>query len=67
MNKLKQMRIELGLNQRELSEMAHTPQSLISAIERGALKPWPAVTKRLSRALKCQESDLFPPEERAQS
>jgi transcriptional regulator with XRE-family HTH domain len=58
-NKLRVMRLEKGLNQRELSEIAHTPQSLVSSIERGILKPWPAVITRLAKALQCEASDLF--------
>jgi len=65
MNRLRAMRFARGLNQRELSEKAHTPQSLVSAIERGVLKPWPAVIGRLAKALECPQSELFPDEDYA--
>ena len=60
MNKLRQAREFKGINQRELSELAHTPQALVSAIERGVLKPWPKVVERLSKALRVPSKKLFP-------
>lgn len=60
MNTLLEERRERGLNQRELSELSHTPQSLVSAIERGALKPWPKVAERLSSVLGVPIERLFP-------
>lgn len=60
MNKLRQVREARGLNQRQLSELSHTPQSLVSAIERGALKPWLRVAERLSEALGIAIEELFP-------
>jgi len=59
-SKLREVRERKGLNQRELSERAHTPQSLVSAIELGKLKPWPKVVERLSKALGIPEKKLFP-------
>ena len=61
-NKLRTVRLELGLNQRELSEKFHTSQSIVSALERGVLKPWPKVSERLSKALGVTVEQLFPDE-----
>jgi transcriptional regulator with XRE-family HTH domain len=50
----------MGLNQRELSEASHTPQAIVSALEREVLKPWPKVAQRLSDALGVPADKLFP-------
>ncbi len=60
MNKLREVRLEKGLNQRQLSEASHTPQAIVSALEREVQKPWPKVAKRLSRVLKMPVYELFP-------
>lgn len=60
MNKVRETRELRQLNQRQLAELTHTPQSLISSIERGVLKPWPIVAKRLSEALQTSVQELFP-------
>lgn len=60
MNRLREVRLEKGLNQRQLSEASHTPQAIVSALEREVQKPWPKVAKRLSRALKLPAQELFP-------
>ena len=62
-NRLKETRVSKGLNQRELSELAHTPQSLVSALERGVLRPWDKVVRRLSDALGVGGEELFPADE----
>ncbi|MAH48844.1 transcriptional regulator [Candidatus Pacearchaeota archaeon] len=59
---LREVRLAKGLNQRELAEASHTPQALISAIERGVLKPWPKVAYRISGALEVPIEKLFPEE-----
>ena len=59
-NKLRIIREERGLNQRELAELTHTAQALVSSIERGTLKPWLKVAKRFSRVLKCPVLEIFP-------
>lgn len=58
--RIRELRQAKGMNQRELAELTHTPQSLVSNLERGTMKPWPAVVKRLCEALDCQSSELFP-------
>lgn len=60
MNKLREFRLLMGLNQRELSEAAHTPQAIVSALERDVMKPWPAVAQRLSAVLGVPAEKLFP-------
>ena len=60
MNRVRELRESRGLNQRELSELTHTPQSLVSAIEREVIKPWYSVAMRLSSALDTGVSELFP-------
>lgn len=63
MNRVRDVRVVMGLNQRELSELSHTPQSLVCSIERGVLKPWPKVAERLSQALGIPTEKLFPEDE----
>lgn len=62
MNKLRQWREIRKLNQRQLSELSHTCQALVSAIERGTLKPWPRVAQRLAEVLGVPANELFPEE-----
>ena len=60
MSILRTKREATGLNQRELAEKAHVPQSTVSELERGTRKPWPKVARKLSRILKMPVSELFP-------
>jgi transcriptional regulator with XRE-family HTH domain len=60
MSRLREVRVSKGLKQREVAEMAHTCQSLVSALELEKLKPWPAIARRLSEALGSPVSELFP-------
>jgi transcriptional regulator with XRE-family HTH domain len=60
MTSLREVRVAKGLNQREASEASHTPQAIVSALERGVLKPWPKVAERLSKALGVPAEQLFP-------
>ena len=60
MTTLRDARVAKGLNQREVSEASHTPQAIVSALERGVLKPWPKVAQRLSKALGVPAEQLFP-------
>jgi transcriptional regulator with XRE-family HTH domain len=59
-NNLRSKREASGLNQRELAEKAHIPQSTVSELERGARKPWFKVAKKLARVLKVPIHELFP-------
>jgi transcriptional regulator with XRE-family HTH domain len=60
MNKVKKFRESRGLSQVELSRLSLIAAPNLSAIERGRLVPWPKVKKRLAKALRCSESELFP-------
>ncbi len=60
MNRLKETREKQGLNQRQLAERSHLPQSLVSDLERDVRRPWKSAIKRLSKALKTPAADLFP-------
>jgi DNA-binding XRE family transcriptional regulator len=59
-NNLRLAREQAKLNQRQLAELSHTPQSVISDVELGKRKPWPSLAQRLSKALKVSIKDLFP-------
>ena len=59
-NRLKEYREARGLSQVELSRLARVAAPNVSAIERGRLLPWPKVKRRLAKALRCTEADLFP-------
>ncbi|MBI2853300.1 MAG: helix-turn-helix transcriptional regulator [Chloroflexi bacterium] len=59
-NRIRELRTKRGWNQRMLAERAHTPQAWISALELGKVKPWGAVVKRLSKALRVKAEELFP-------
>ncbi|MBT4512823.1 MAG: helix-turn-helix transcriptional regulator [Chloroflexi bacterium] len=60
MNRLREIRLQKGLNQRQLSEKAHTPQSIVSALERDVHRPWPNVANRISDALGVSIEEIFP-------
>lgn len=61
-NHLKEYREARELSQVELSRLARIAAPNLSAIERGRLLPWPKMKRRLAKALKCSEDDLFPSE-----
>ena len=58
MNRLKEIRESRGLNQRQLAERVHSPQSLICAIERGRLRPWPKIINKLAKVLNVSKKEL---------
>ena len=60
MNRLKICRQVNGLNQRQLAELSHTPQSIVSELERSARRPWLKVAQRLAAALNTSVQALFP-------
>ena len=60
MNNVRAYREANGLSQRRLAELSHTPAGLLSSVETGRMKPWPALAKRLSRVLKVEIGQLFP-------
>ena len=59
-NNLKRIRQSKKLNQRQLAEAVHTPQSLISDVERGQKATWPKLTERLCVMLGREPRDIFP-------
>lgn len=63
-NHLKEYREVRGLSQVELSRLARVAAPNLSAIERGRLAPWPKIKRRLAKALRCSEAELFPDEKR---
>ena len=63
MSILRTRREASGLNQRELAEKVHIPQSIISDLELEKRKPWPRIKRKLARVLKTTEDELFPKEQ----
>jgi putative transcriptional regulator len=59
-NRIRELREGLGISQVELARRAHIASTNLNAIENGRLLAWPKVKRRLARALKCTESELFP-------
>ena len=59
-NRLRDYREARGLSQVELSRLARVAAPNLSAIERGRLLAWPKLKKRLAKALRVKETDLFP-------
>jgi transcriptional regulator with XRE-family HTH domain len=59
-NKVKTIREQAGLSQTELARRACLSPPNLSAIENKHREAWPIARKRLARALKCTESELFP-------
>ena len=65
-NNVRAIREKAGLSQTELARQACIANSNLSAIEHGKREAWPILRRRLARALKCTEADLFPTEQRGQ-
>lgn len=63
MNRLREIRKKQGLSQLRLAYLTGIQPPIISRIENGWLKSYPGWRKRLARALKIPEAELFPPEE----
>lgn len=59
-NHVKARRQEIGLSQAELSRRTRINAPNLSAIENGQREAWPRARRRLARALKVTESELFP-------
>jgi transcriptional regulator with XRE-family HTH domain len=49
--RIRELRLDAGLSQAELAELAHTTRQGISMIERGRRNPQPRTTRRLAEAL----------------
>ncbi|HAH50264.1 MAG TPA: hypothetical protein DCL80_02990 [Balneola sp.] len=61
--KISEYRSSLGMNQSELGELIGLSQAAVSQFEKGLRRPTPNVIKKLCRALKIEEDDLFSEEE----
>lgn len=59
-NRVRIFREKAGMSQVELARRACIAPPNLSSIEHGRVKAWPIARKRLARALKCKEDDLFP-------
>ena len=64
MNALKEIRTKAGLSQLDLAKKTNIAPAEISRIENGWLYPYPGWRKRLAKALKVSEGELFPDEAR---
>jgi len=60
MNHLKEMRTNQGISQLALAKLTNIAPSDISRIENGWLRPYPGWRRRLARALRVSERELFP-------
>ena len=59
-NHVREVRENAGLKQRELAEITHLPQSLISDLERGTRKVWDSAALKISHVLGVAVDELFP-------
>ncbi len=59
-NHLREIRINQGLTQVELARRIKMSPQNLSNIENGRLLPWAKIKKKLARALKTSEVELFP-------
>lgn len=59
-NQIKEFRHKVGLSQVELARRAHIASTNLNSIENGRLKAWPKARRKLARALKVTEAELFP-------
>jgi transcriptional regulator with XRE-family HTH domain len=59
-NRIKELREKAGISQVELARRARMASTNLNSIEHGRLAPWPKVKRRLAKALKTTEAELFP-------
>ena len=59
---IRTLREARGLTQARLAKRAGVGQPVVSDLERGVRKPWPALRARLATALHVSETALFAPE-----
>lgn len=59
-NNIRKKRLERGLSQTRLACLCETSSNVMSSVERGELKPWPKLRKRIAEVLGCTEGELFP-------
>jgi transcriptional regulator with XRE-family HTH domain len=63
MNRVREYRERTGLSQQKLARLVAVPASNLSDVELHKREAWPLLRRRLARALKVPESELFPPTE----
>ena len=63
-NNVRVMREKAGVSQTELARRVCVASSNLSAVEHGHREAWPILRRRLARALRCSETELFPDEKR---
>jgi transcriptional regulator with XRE-family HTH domain len=56
--KLRELRLDLGLSQKELAERAGVTREAISMMETGKRKPYPRTMRKLSEALGVSVADI---------
>jgi len=59
-NKLREIRIGLGLSQLQLSFLSRVPNCVISDIETGRRRAWPKAKRLLAEALRRPVNEIFP-------
>lgn len=60
MTNLRIFREKLKISQKELAKHVNVSQPLLCQVERGDRRPWPALLRRASKALKIPYSALEP-------
>ena len=65
-NRIKEFREKAGLSQVELARRVRMASTNLNSIEHGRLAPWPKIKRRLARALKTTEAELFSDEKGGQ-
>jgi len=61
-NRVKEFREKAGLSQAELARRVHSASPNLSAVENNQRVAWPKLRRRIARALKRTEAELFPEE-----
>jgi len=60
MSKLAEIRKQKGVSQLKLAQLTGISPWNISRLENGWMKPYPGWRRRIARALRAPESELFP-------
>jgi len=60
---LARLRVEKGIQQRELAALLGLRPTTLSAVENGWRVAWPKLRRDCARLLGCTEAELFPPGE----
>ena len=59
-NKVRIMRLKLGISQTKLAAQVGIAQGQLSNVELGKLRAWPKMRRDIARALGVSETELFP-------